>query len=293
MNLALFFSFLFFFGICGIAAEYPKRLSEKERLILNSDGTRQFYLFYYPGESIQPFHIWKTVQINITFLDGFEDTDYAIYQSSNKTEVESAYEGNRGLINAVFRRWSPTWRPSSYIHPFSPVYVGLETEGSFTIGLKCKNVDYFLAVLFVCGIGLFFTAKRLSRSALAYYTGSTAIGIIGSLAVVVFFAISHGTKAKSRSFGTSRWVVNCALCRLFSMEPCLRHLGRLLPLRRRLFGFRGVNFFRHRLHARSSEWNTNLEFNPMVATDTRSNYGIFWIANSSVVTGFDHYSTGA
>lgn len=83
----------------------------------------------------------------VDFVNNVNPSDYAIYNNVNKSEIEKEHEGNSKFVNAVFRKFLPTWQPATFLHPFTPTYVGVESQASYNIGLEIKSKVVFPSAL--------------------------------------------------------------------------------------------------------------------------------------------------
>uniref|UniRef100_A0A915HHK8 Deacetylase sirtuin-type domain-containing protein n=1 Tax=Romanomermis culicivorax TaxID=13658 RepID=A0A915HHK8_ROMCU len=150
-------------------------------------------------------------------LDVWIYRDLIIYQNQNKTDMIETFENGQRLFGFL-QKWS-FWR-STKVNPFLDTYIGVETDKEYDIRLnvKCKLfqcdlfLDLWLTGIFILGLFLFVSAKKLSRNVMAFYVGGSSVGLLLSVLLVLFVIyrfLPHKRTVVLASALTGAASVNC------------------------------------------------------------------------------------
>lgn len=135
----------------------------------------------YHGDLVRIYKLFKSVTVDIKIPN--QDENVHMYQASNETELQEKFENGQRIFGFL-HKWT-LWQ-SKKLLPFEDRLIGLETLHPYSIRLDIQDYDLKLVMLFLCGLVLFLSAKKLSRNIWAFYVGGSTTGVILSLVLLLF-----------------------------------------------------------------------------------------------------------
>ncbi|XP_066960082.1 nuclear envelope integral membrane protein isoform X2 [Macrobrachium rosenbergii] len=154
-----------------------------------ANGQKKLHIFCYNGEPKTVATLFKTVQFNLHI----EKDNFFHYEGPNSTVIRE--EQKAGFWLSFY-----PWRSKTFkVDLYKPSCVGIETNQDFTISLRVRWVDFWRVVLMAGAVLLFFAASHLAKNIFFHYTTGIAIGILGSLIIIIMY-IRKFIPTKSAAF---------------------------------------------------------------------------------------------
>lgn len=144
-------------------------------------------LYTWPGIPKLPQRIFTTASVIVEVErengEEGEESNYELYQSSNRSQLLEEAASNRRFFG-LFRRLA-VWQRAQ-LPPFRHSFVGVETKAAYSVRLSITRVNYAYAAVFAVSVVCFLCARRLTRNALFYYGSGTSVGLVASVLILVF-----------------------------------------------------------------------------------------------------------
>ncbi|XP_074653008.1 nuclear envelope integral membrane protein 1-like [Tubulanus polymorphus] len=167
--------------------EIGKRSINVEKTGMNS---KKLEFYCYAGTPASYLTIWKRVVLKLTQKT---DAPLKLYKAPSASEVYDKYMNDTTSWIGLWRKIpgvrtvvDPFVRNGVGLDAFDANYVIVSSESTYEITLQSTRLEPMFIAMVAVGFVLFFSAAKLSRNALFYYSTGIGIGIIASILILLY-----------------------------------------------------------------------------------------------------------